>query len=131
MSPPRTRRGGRRSVNAAKSWQERLPGFIIVSEAAAVNATESLSTAMDENRVSRGEMARRLGISQPAVTQMLRGDHALGVRTLARYAIAMGLRVTVGFVKETDPLALRSYDAALERAAQRDARSRRRGKGKQ
>lgn len=99
--------------NRAKSWQERIPLHHLVGEAAVVNATEALVKAMDSQGVSRGELSRRIGISQPAVTQLLRGDHALGVRTLARYAIALGLRVAVDFVPETDPQALDGYRAAL------------------
>lgn len=53
---------------------------------------EDVAAEMERSRVSRAELARRLGVSGAAVTRMLNGYSDLKVSTIAKLAAALGLR---------------------------------------
>lgn len=65
--------------------QERLLG----------DATELLSRVMEVTRTKRGELAQRLGHSKAYVTQILRGNQNLTLRTLADAFLALNYRLVV------------------------------------
>jgi transcriptional regulator with XRE-family HTH domain len=48
-----------------------------------VEATELLSELMEKKRVSRAELAQKIGKSKAFVTQLLRGNHNMTLRTVA------------------------------------------------
>ena len=48
-----------------------------------VEATEQLSELMEKKRVSRAQLAQRIGKSKAFVTQLLRGNHNMTLRTVA------------------------------------------------
>lgn len=48
-----------------------------------VEATELLSELMEKKRVSRAQLAQKIGKSKAFVTQLLRGNHNMTLRTLA------------------------------------------------
>jgi transcriptional regulator with XRE-family HTH domain len=48
-----------------------------------VEVTESLTDAMREKKVNRAQLAQALGRSKAFVTQLLRGNHNMTLRTLA------------------------------------------------
>ena len=64
-----------------------------------VEITELLANAMESQRVSRAELAKRLGKSKAFVTQVLRGRHNMTLRTLADLFNAMDCRVLVDAVQ--------------------------------
>lgn len=45
--------------------------------------------------MTRSDLARKLGVSRPRVTQILAGDENLTVRTLVAVAVALGSQLTV------------------------------------
>lgn len=51
--------------------------------------TESLTSAMEAQGVSRAELARRLGVSAAYVTKMLRGNANFTLRSMVRAARAL------------------------------------------
>lgn len=57
-----------------------------------LKATEVLSQQLELQRVSKVELARRLGKSKAFVTQVLSGGRNLTLRTLADFADALGCR---------------------------------------
>lgn len=62
-------------------------------EGLVTEAGELIARLMEEQKVSRAELARRLGRSRAYVTQMLRGTTNLTLRTLAEVAYALGAEV--------------------------------------
>jgi transcriptional regulator with XRE-family HTH domain len=58
-----------------------------------VDATELLSTVMDATDTKRAQLAQRLQCSKAHVTQILRGNHNLTLRTLAGAFHAMNYRL--------------------------------------
>ncbi len=48
-----------------------------------VEATELLSELMEKKRVSRAQLAQKIGKSKAFVTQLLRGNHNMTLRTIA------------------------------------------------
>jgi len=63
------------------------------------DATELVSRAMEDEGVSRAELARRIGKSKAYVTQVLRGQGNMTLRTLSDLADALGYAVELGAVK--------------------------------
>lgn len=55
--------------------------------------TEALCMRMDQQGVSRAELARRIGTSQAYVTKVLRGNVNFTLATLVKLAGAVGARV--------------------------------------
>jgi len=60
------------------------------SERAILRVSEEIALAMERARVSRSELARRLGTSPAYVTKILRGNANFTLDTLARIARALG-----------------------------------------
>lgn len=60
-----------------------------------VDIGEQIVAQMENQGVSRAELARRLGVSRPFVTRLLTGNPNLTVKTLVRVALAAGLVVEV------------------------------------
>ncbi len=63
-----------------------------------VSATEfatEIARLMREQKVTRAELARRLGTTRPNVTKLLRGDARLKLQTMAKVAMALGAVVHV------------------------------------
>ncbi len=60
-------------------------------------ATDVVRRAMREDRVSGRELARRLGVTESCVSQMLRFDSNMTVSTLTRVARVLGrdLRISL------------------------------------
>lgn len=60
-----------------------------------LDAAELISRLMQENGVSRTELAQRIGKSKGFVTQVLSGHHNMTLRTLADLAGALQTRIRV------------------------------------
>ncbi len=67
-------------------------------EGLVTEAGEFLARLMQEQRVSKAELARRLGRSRAYITQLLGGSTNLTVRTLAEVAYALGAEVRLDAV---------------------------------
>jgi ribosome-binding protein aMBF1 (putative translation factor) len=64
--------------------------------AGAENAfTEELARAMDEQDVSRTELARRIGTSPAYITKVLRGNANFTLTTMTKLALAVGMQLRV------------------------------------
>jgi transcriptional regulator with XRE-family HTH domain len=61
-----------------------------------LEATELLVSIMEENGITRTELARRIGKSKAFVTQCLSGDHNLTLRTLADLFTALEYKANLG-----------------------------------
>lgn len=63
-------------------------------EHAIMALTEAVAAAMEDKRLTRAEVARRLGVTKSAVTQLLKGPN-FRFGTAAELALAVGLRFQV------------------------------------
>ncbi len=78
-----------------------------------VEIGEQIVTQMENQAISRAELARRLGVSRAFVTRLLTGNPNLTIKTLVRVASAAGL--VVGVNLEPRYLAsLRMYARLIE-----------------
>ena len=60
-----------------------------------VEATERIAICMEERQLTRADLARRMGVSAARVTQILRADKNLTLRSLADVFHAMGVEVSI------------------------------------
>jgi hypothetical protein len=67
-----------------------------------LEVTELLSSVMEDNGVSKAELARRLGRSKAFVTQCLGGGQNLTLRTLSDLFLALGYRLQTGAVPTSE-----------------------------
>ena len=65
-------------------------------EGAVLDFTEALYIAMEEQGITRAELARRLGTSQAYITRVLSGHANFTLKTMAKLALALGLQLEVG-----------------------------------
>lgn len=88
---------------------------LLEQERLILEVTESIANLMEEHRISRSDLAQRLGKSPAFVTKLLRGDNNFTLRTLSDVFFAMdhAARLTLGPVgavaspyagAETEPL---------------------------
>jgi len=80
--------------NVAKSYEWHYEAFIL-------EATEIISRILVKRNISRSELAKRMGVSQPRVTMMLAGKK-VGVGSLVRAFAALNhtMHVSLGPVSE-------------------------------
>lgn len=64
-------------------------------EAAIIEFTMDIGRLMDEQGVSRAELARRLGTSRAYVTKLLGGNANFTLETMSKVAMALGAAVHV------------------------------------
>lgn len=77
----------KRSFRDLFAEAERDPAYW--TERAVLRATEEICLAMEREKISRAELARRLGTSPAYVTKVLRGKANFTLATLARIAYAL------------------------------------------
>lgn len=65
------------------------------AEGAILEFTEALWARIEEEKVSRAELARRLGTSKAYVTKVLGGNANFTLYSLAKLALAVGAKVRV------------------------------------
>jgi transcriptional regulator with XRE-family HTH domain len=75
-----------------------------------VDATELVSTAMEFRRMKRSDLAERLGCSKAYVTQILRGNQNLTLRTLADVFHALNCRLVMVAATETGLILTRQWN---------------------
>ncbi len=71
----------------------RPPALDVLAESAIAVAQSTIENARIGQKLTRAALAKRLGCSPAHITQMLRGEHNLTVRTLARVLGACGYEV--------------------------------------
>ena len=64
-------------------------------EGAILEFTEALYAAMEDQGVTRTELARRLGTSQAYITRVLSGNANFTLRTMSKLAFALGMQLDV------------------------------------
>jgi len=74
-------------------------------EGAVLDFTEALYIAMEEQGVTRAELARRLGTSQAYITRVLSGNANFTLKTMSKLALALGLQLEVGLGPQRLPSA--------------------------
>jgi transcriptional regulator with XRE-family HTH domain len=96
-------------------------------EALAFEASELISRLMEEQQVSKTDLARLVGTSKSHVTQLLSGSRNMTVHTLADLAVALGHKVEIRSLprpREDRAASRRSLRMAPATASPRTARSR-------
>jgi ribosome-binding protein aMBF1 (putative translation factor) len=83
-----------------------------------LDVTELLSAAMEDKRITKSELAKRLGKTKGFITQVLSGNRNLTLRTIADIADALGFRVRV----RREPLPAATHSSAEVRS-RREARN--------
>jgi transcriptional regulator with XRE-family HTH domain len=68
-------------------------------ESLLLEVARRISDAMEEQNVSRAELARRLRVSPPYITKILRGHENFSLQTLARIAFALGRKWKLRLIK--------------------------------
>ncbi len=93
------------------------PEFL--TETLLLEVNESICELMENQDVSRAELARRLEWRRSAVTKMLQGNHNISIGRLVRIALALGCTLTAPkFVPLTSHLHLKTepiQDTSFER----------------
>lgn len=79
------------------SKQMKDPSFlkVLAQEALMTDIQEEICRLMEEERVSRNELAKRMGKSKGFVTQILNSGRNLTLRTIADVFTALGAEITV------------------------------------
>ena len=67
-----------------------------------LDVTEAVSAAMQEEGITKAQLAKRMGRSKGFITQLLSGGRNLTLRTLAGLADALEARVTITVSKDRD-----------------------------
>lgn len=86
-------------INAAEWFQERTRGLDndpeYLLEEVKLAFAEELCRLLEEQGVSRTQLAERLGTSRAYVTRILRTDYNLTAETMVKVALALDARVTL------------------------------------
>jgi transcriptional regulator with XRE-family HTH domain len=70
-----------------------VPDLEILEEGALAMAQSTIQNAINLSEITRAELARRLGRPRSFISRMLRGDHNLTIKTMARTLLACGYEV--------------------------------------
>jgi transcriptional regulator with XRE-family HTH domain len=68
---------------------------VFVTEGLLIEFTEQICYWMEEKKISRSELARRLGKSRAYVTRILKGNSNFTIGSLAKVAIALGVEPVI------------------------------------
>jgi transcriptional regulator with XRE-family HTH domain len=79
-----------------------------------LDTAELLTEVMDAKKVSRAELARKLGKSRSFVTQVLRGNHNMTLRTLADIFFTLDYQVSLQTLPVSEETESRSKDEWLD-----------------
>ena len=72
-------------------------------EGAILDFAEALYIAMEDQGVTRAELARRLGTAQAYITRVLGGHANFTLTTMTKLAMALGLQLEVGLRPQNLP----------------------------
>lgn len=73
---------------------------LLCEEGLILDVTEAVSSMMQDEDISKTELAKRMGRTKGFITQLLSGDRNLTLRTLAGVADALGSHVTITLSKD-------------------------------
>jgi hypothetical protein len=87
------------------------PDLEILSESALAMAQATIQNAMDEAKLSKADLARKIDRPRSYVTRILNGSHNLTVKTMARTLLACGYELQLGltpikwyWVRDAEPM---------------------------
>ena len=103
-----------RSVRHGEAYER-----LLRQERLILDVTELLAGALEQQGVTRAELARQLGRSPGFVSQVLGGGRNLTLRTIADVAAALSLRPSF----QLSSIQLEGVDRVEEEAAAHDARA--------
>ncbi len=86
---------------------------LLREEALIQDAAEAVSVVMQEEGVTKAQLARRMGRTKGFITQLLSGGRNLTLRTLAGVADALEARVTITVSKDRDGMSVSSESPDL------------------
>ena len=107
------------SLSSIEKYRERVrsientPEFLL--EKVKLTFADELCRLLDEQGVSRGQLAERLGTSRAYVTRILRTDYNLTAETMVKVARALDARVELALVPKDAPKRLRAVPARISR----------------
>ena len=73
-----------------------------------LEVTEAVSAVMQEEGITKAQLAKRMGRTKGFITQLLSGGRNLTLRTLAGLADALEARVTITVSKDRDSMSASS-----------------------
>jgi len=65
----------------------------VLEESALAMAQSTIQNVIDESRISKSDLARRMEITRSGITRMLSGSHNLTIKTMARALAVCGREV--------------------------------------
>ena len=86
---------------------------LLREEALIQDAAEAVSVVMQEEGISKAQLAKRMGRTKGFITQLLSGGRNLTLRTLAGLADALEARVTITVSKNRDSRSVSSESPGL------------------
>lgn len=72
------------------------PDLEVLSESALAMAQATMQNAVDQSKISRATLARRMDAPRSFITRMLSGSHNLTIKTMARCLAACGYEMEFG-----------------------------------
>lgn len=75
---------------------------ILAEEELIVEASERISEILKLEKVSKSELARRLGVNRASISKMLSGSQNMTLRSYAAMAYALGWKATIGLTPNND-----------------------------
>ena len=85
----------------ASALREELVDVDLVQGASLAMAQATIQNAINRRKISRTDLAKRMGRQRSFVTRMMRGDYNMTIRTFALALAACAYRPTFGFTPVT------------------------------
>ena len=111
------------SMSSIDKYRERVrsientPEFLL--EMVKLAFAEELCRLLEEQGVSRTQLAERLGTSRAYVTRILRTDYNLTAETMVKVALALDARVELALVPKNAPAGTRAVAPRMPRRRER------------
>jgi transcriptional regulator with XRE-family HTH domain len=107
-------------MNAEKWFQDELETvrktFEYRLEKILIQLGEDICRLMQDQQISRADVAERLGVSRAYVTRVLNGNPNLTIKTLLKLSDALGRELAISFAPKPDASAARHPRRALSHA---------------
>ncbi|MBP1326326.1 transcriptional regulator with XRE-family HTH domain [Leucobacter exalbidus] len=97
---------------------------VYAEEAAKIDAAERIAGALERSGMSRAELARALGVSRAEITRRLKGEHNIGVATLAATLHVLGESLELNPAAGSNVTRPRETDWRLPRTSRHRAAAR-------
>jgi len=81
----------------AKRWRDSDPSRLVnfIDEATMGTILDQVIRAIEESGITRYELAKRTGVSESALSRLVRGERSISVETLERLAEELGLELRI------------------------------------